>query len=57
MRTVLVEELRGKKKPLGSSIVQTVKVFKAVGQACNTSPINDEMELKCLIYLFNKHIT
>ena len=31
-----------KQKPLGSSIVRTVKVLKAGGQACNISPINDE---------------
>ena len=45
--TVLVEEIRKKKKPLRNSIVRAVK---ASGQYCNILSIFDEMVLKCLIY-------
>ena len=47
LRTVLVEEKKKKKKPLGNSIVRAVK---ASGQYCNILSIYDEMVLKCLIY-------
>ena len=44
LRTVLVEEMRRKKeKPLGNSIVRTIK---ASGQSCNILSIYAEMVLK-----------
>ena len=50
LRTVLVEEILKKWKPLGNSIVWAVK---ASGQYCNMLSIYAEIVLECLIYLFN----
>ena len=43
------------KRPVGSSIVRALRL-KTGGQSCNIPPVYDEMVLKCLIYLVNKHI-